>query len=78
MKDSTIGDRMLRKLERLVDRPLAGVAPRIFKALGIDRLEDQWSRSSGEASRSDIDKQQRISGCSLQETTPRLRRELGL
>ena len=76
MRNGDMGERALRKLGRLVARSLAGVTPRIYRALGILDLEKEFRQESGGDSKNAMGDQERISGCSLQETTPRVRREL--
>jgi hypothetical protein len=78
MSHIELGDPVLRKLERLMERPLGGATPRLHKALGIDGLEMTLTGSAGMARRRLAARQEAISGCALGKSTVRLRNELGL
>ena len=46
MRNGDMGERALRKLERLMARSLTGVTPRICRALGILDLEKELRQES--------------------------------
>ncbi len=69
-------DRLLRKLERIVSCSLSAASPRTYKALGIDRLEETLGQNA-DAAGCERDRG-RVEGVPVRETTPRVRRGLGL
>ncbi|MFV2067357.1 MAG: hypothetical protein ACC645_10285 [Pirellulales bacterium] len=77
MKNEPPADRVLRKLERLMNRSLNDLTPRTLRGLGTDGLEDTLSNGI-DSTTDDIAKRERLGGRSLRETKPRLRRELGV
>ena len=77
MDSSQIRQRARRKLERLVNRPLASLRPRLHRALGITALGDALARGSGTVGYDGTPDRRRVSGCPSQETTARLQREIG-
>ena len=81
MQNGDMGERAQRKLERLVARSLAGVTPRICRALGILELEKKFRQESGSGEKNVSGEQQpgeqkHSSECSLQETSTRVPAEL--
>lgn len=74
MNDSEVRQRTLRKLERLMNAPLASIRPRLYRALGIsDRLADGSRTAEDDAT----SRRLRLAGGPVEKTTPRIRRELG-
>jgi hypothetical protein len=74
MHDSEVRQRALRKLERLMNGPLASVRPRLYRALGISGC------LAGDARTAEHDaafRRARVAGVPVEKTTPRIRRELG-
>ena len=70
--------RNLRKLERLLGQPLAETTPRLFNAMGVDDLETTLNEDDRDREKATRSRQQRISGTSLEQSSPRVRRGLGL
>ena len=58
MRNGDMGERALRKLERLVAMSLTGVAPRICRDLGILDLEKEFRQESGGGEKSVSGEQQ--------------------
>ena len=70
-------NRVLCKLERIVNRSLSGIRPRLCDVLGIGTLENRWLQG-GDARAKTEERRARLAGMPAGETTPRVREELGL
>ena len=70
-------NRVLCKLERIVNHSLSGIRPRLCNVLGIGPLENHWLRGGDDLAKTE-ERRTRIAGMPIGEITPRVREELGL